>query len=91
MLLPSIHNSLDDLLDLLGQLSDADYSNPCPELSDATIGEHMRHIIEMFQCLETQYDAGTVNYDLRERNRRIQTETDFAASKISANLVSLSP
>lgn len=83
MLLPSIHNSLDDLLDLLGQLSDADYSNPCPELSDATIGEHMRHIIEMFQCLEAQYDTGIVNYDLRERNRRIQTETHFAVSKIS--------
>lgn len=83
MLLPTIHNSLNDLIDLLGQLSDTEYSNPCPELSNASIGEHTRHIIEMFQCLENQYDFGIVNYDLRERNRRIQTETDFAISKIA--------
>jgi hypothetical protein len=82
MLLPSIHNSLNDLIDLLDQLNDADYSNPCRELSDATIGEHTRHIIEMFECLESQYDSGIVNYDLRERNKFIQTNTEFAKSRI---------
>ncbi len=82
MLLPSIHNSLDDLTDLLSQLSDVDYSNPCPQLSNATIGEHSRHIIEMFQCLETAYNCGVVNYDLRERNLTLQTQTYFAISKI---------
>jgi hypothetical protein len=80
MLLPAIHNSLSELIGLLRQLSDADYSKPCPQLSNATIGEHTRHIIEMFQCLQNQYASGIVNYDLRERNYRIQTETDFAIS-----------
>ena len=84
MLLPSIHNSLNDLIDLLDQLNDTDYSNPCRELSDATIGEHTRHIIEMFECLESQYDSGIVNYDLRERNKHIQTNTGFAKSRITA-------
>ena len=49
MLLPSIHHSLQELNDLLAQISDADYAHPCHELSNATIGEHTRHIIEMFQ------------------------------------------
>jgi hypothetical protein len=44
-------------------LSQTEYSNSCAELSNATIGEHTRHIIEMFQCLENQYDLGVVNYD----------------------------
>jgi hypothetical protein len=83
MLLPSIHNSLNDLVDLLQQLSDAEYSKPCPELSNASIGEHTRHIIEMFQCLENQYEFAIVNYDLRERNYRIQTETEFTITKIA--------
>jgi hypothetical protein len=82
MLIPSIHNSLNELIDLLRQLSDDAYSMPCAELSNATIGEHMRHIIEMFQCLETQYESGIINYDNRERNRRIQTEVNFALAKI---------
>jgi hypothetical protein len=65
MLIPSINNSLNELIDLLNQLSQKEYSNSCTELSNATIGEHTRHIIEMFQCLENQYDLGVVNYDKR--------------------------
>jgi hypothetical protein len=82
MLLPSINNSLNELIDLVNQLSLQEYSNSCAELSNATIGEHTRHIIEMFQCLENQYDSGIVNYDKRERNTRIQTDTAFAIENI---------
>ncbi|RTY93028.1 DinB family protein [Flavobacterium sp. RSP46] len=82
MLLPSINNSLNELIDLLNQLSQKEYSNSCAELSNATIGEHTRHILEMFQCLENQYNSGIVNYDKRERNARIQTDTTFAIENI---------
>ena len=82
MLIPSIINSLNELIDLLNQLSQKEYSSSCAELSNATIGEHTRHIIEMFQCLENQYDLGVVNYDKRERNIRIQTDTAFAIENI---------
>ncbi|OAB27699.1 hypothetical protein SAMN05444395_105182 [Flavobacterium fryxellicola] len=82
MLIPSINNSLNELIDLLNQLSQKEYSNSCAELSNATIGEHTRHIIEMFQCLENRYDCGVVNYDNRERNSRIQTDTAFAIENI---------
>jgi hypothetical protein len=82
MLIPSINKSLNELVHLLSQLSQEEYSNPCVELSNASIGEHTRHIIEMFQCLEKQYDLGIVNYDNRERNKLIQTDTDFAIQQI---------
>jgi hypothetical protein len=82
MLIPSINNSLNELIDLLNQLENNEYSNPCSQLSNATIGEHTRHIIEMFQCLENQYDLGVVNYDKRDRNKLIQTDTDFAIQSI---------
>ncbi len=44
-LIIAIRRSLDELLD---QLSDSDYTRACPVLSGATVGEHVRHIIEMF-------------------------------------------
>lgn len=78
MLLESIRQSLDELIYLLNQLPDQDYSKSCPALSNATIGEHTRHILEMFQCLEQSYDSGILNYDSRQRNKQIQTETEFA-------------
>ena len=82
MLIPSIKNALDELSDLLKQLSNENYISPCYGLSNATIGEHTRHIIEMFQCLNIQYENGIVNYDLRKRDYLIQTDTNFAEKSI---------
>jgi hypothetical protein len=82
MLLTSINNNLDELIDLLKQLSNDEYTEPCLHLTNASIGDHTRHIIELFQCLENQYESGIVNYDKRERNIQIQTDTDFAIQQI---------
>jgi hypothetical protein len=82
MLIPSINNSLDELIELLSQLSKEEYSEPCFELSGSSIGEHTRHIVEMFQCLVRNYDSAIVNYDKRDRNKQIQTNTHFAIQTI---------
>ncbi|WP_255557665.1 hypothetical protein [Flavobacterium taihuense] len=82
MLIPSINNSLDELIELLNQLSKEEYLEPCFELSGSSIGEHTRHIVEMFQCLNRNYNSGIVNYDKRDRNKLIQTNTDFAIQAI---------
>jgi hypothetical protein len=82
MLLNSINNNLEELIDLLKQLSNDEYTKPCLHLTNASIGDHTRHIIELFQCLEKQYESGIVNYDKRERNIQIQTDTDFAIRQI---------
>ncbi|OYU79168.1 MAG: hypothetical protein CFE23_15340 [Flavobacterium sp. BFFFF1] len=82
MLITSINNSLNEMTGLLKQLSDHEYTNQCKALSNATIGEHTRHIIEMFQCLEKNYESGLVNYDNRLRNKQIQTDTAFAIASI---------
>ena len=37
----------------------------------------------MFKGLENGYDVGIVNYDNRERNTRIQTETGYAKELIT--------
>ena len=83
MLLVSVNNSLNELTGLLHQLSNSEYSKPCRELN-ATIGEHTRHIIEMFQCLDRFYDSGLVDYDKRERNYNIQTNVHSALEAIAA-------
>jgi len=86
MLIPAIYKTLNELSALVSQLSDDDYCCPCHDLSNATIGEHTRHIIEMFQCLENQYTNGVVNYDNRKRDYLIQTNTAFAKDCIDTIL-----
>jgi hypothetical protein len=78
MLIPAIRKTLKELSDLVSQLSHEDYCSPCHDLGNASIGEHTRHIIELFQCLESQYTIGEINYDHRKRDLRIQTDTTFA-------------
>jgi hypothetical protein len=89
MLTISVNKTLTELSDLLSQLSNDDYTYPCEELSSSTIGEHTRHIIELFQCLLNQYESGIINYDNRLRDYGIQTNTDKAQMAIAAILYSI--
>ncbi len=82
MLYSSIKNTLQEVVSLLRQLDETEYTQPFHELSGSTIGQHTRHIIEMFQCLIDNYNNGIVNYDLRQRNKKIETETTFAISSM---------
>src|SRR5262245_55467280 len=64
----------------LEQLTTEQYVYPSKILSNATIGQHVRHVIEMFICLENGYKSGTINYEKRKRDYRIETEKEFAGS-----------
>ena len=89
MLVNLVNSSLDELIDLLQQLSDDDYSRPREQLSGSSVGEHTRHIIEMFQCLIRFYVGGTIDYDLRERNKELEASTTSAITaiqQVKANL-----
>ena len=46
---------------------------------NATIGEHVRHVIELFQCLEKRYDTGIVNYEKRKRDHEIENNKELAS------------
>lgn len=67
-------------LDLLFQLaSDRKYSQVARAPFSASIGGHYRHVLEHFHCLIEGQPAGTVNYDARRRNPRIENEVTFAS------------
>lgn len=68
------------LSESLRLLTDAEYRQPSTTLFNATIGQHIRHIIELFICLEQGYAEGVVNYEKRKRDYRIETEKEFAIS-----------
>lgn len=77
-----VKQTLSELQHLLNQISEEDFSKPIQYLSNASIGEHTRHIIELFQCVLNSYEIGLLNYDNRERNLFIQTNPSFAIEKI---------
>ena len=74
----TVKNVFVQLSESLHQLSDEQYVRPSKTLFNATIGQHVRHIIELFICLEKGYDTGLVNYEKRKRDLLIETNKDFA-------------
>lgn len=78
----SIKNTLIELKDVLHQLNNETFTKPIPSISNATIGEHTRHIIELYQAVLTAHDTGTLNYDARPRNKTIQENKIIAITTI---------
>lgn len=76
----AVNNVFLQLSSSLDQLSEQEYIQPCSNLSNNTIGQHVRHIIELFQCLENGYEHGLVNYEKRKRDTSIETNKALAGS-----------
>lgn len=82
MLSKNCHDQINELIDLLHQIKPRHYCEISPVFISASIGQHMRHILELFGCLFSQYDSGIISYHHRERDFRLETEIDFAIRKI---------
>lgn len=67
------------LQDVLKNISSSQYRQASQRLSGATIGQHVRHVIELFLCLEKGYTHGVVNYEKRKRDIQIETDKTMAA------------
>lgn len=68
--------------ELLAQLTDAELSAPRPLLFGSSIGQHVRHIIEYYALLLGQHTTGRLNYDRRQRDRRMETDAAYARASI---------
>ena len=73
-----IQNVFVQLTETLNQLSAGEYVQPSKTLFNASIGQHVRHIIELFLCLEKGCETGVVNYEKRKRDYLIETNKDLA-------------
>jgi hypothetical protein len=73
---------LDQLSDMTRQLKAKDFSKPSAALSSATLGQHTRHTLEFFLCLEQGFREGVVNYDKRSHDKVIENDKDIALDAI---------
>lgn len=59
-------------------LTEKQFTSEIETLSGATIGQHTRHILEMFICLDQGYATGIVNYEKRKRDKSIELSKEKA-------------
>ena len=81
-LFAAVKKSIQQLTDVLDQLTAGQYSAASANLSGSSIGQHTRHIIELYQCLLNGYEQQYVCYDDRKRDVRIETDLAFAKQSL---------
>ncbi len=89
MIQASLQEQLISLQQLLQQISSSHYLNKSNMLGSSSIGQHVRHVVEMMQCLLNGYETGIVNYDERKRDNRIETDKLFTANLLQELLLGL--
>lgn len=89
-LIDSINASLTQLKHSIATIEQKEYLAKRGILSEASIGSHIRHILELFVELEKGYESGLVQYEARARDKDLETDPLLATSmieKISASLL----
>ncbi len=81
MLTQAANNILHQLAGVVEQITEEDFRRPSDALH-ATIGQHLRHTLEFFICLEQGYAQGVVNYDNRVHNKAMENDKFIALHTI---------
>lgn len=74
---------LNQLSELLDRLDPSEFTQPSELLGGSTIGEHVRHTLEFFSCLESGCMNGIVNYDKRDHDCVISSDKGIAAALVA--------
>ena len=82
MIFSQLSHQLNELHELLQKLSNDQYQQKIQHLSNASIGGHARHIIELLQCAILGYNTGEVNYVDRKRNLVLENDTKAAVIEL---------
>lgn len=75
-------NILSQLTELVNQIKQEDFSRPVSALGNSTIGQHLRHTLEFFICLEQGFESGTINYDKRAHDKMIEQDRVVALNTL---------
>lgn len=77
---PSIAcDALQQLSDLLATIDEATFHHQSQLLPGGSIGTHVRHVIEFYECLFEGLEDRQIDYDSRKRNTDIESSPERGA------------
>lgn len=75
---------LEQLFDLLSHLKPTQFSTSLTVLNGSSIGQHVRHVIEFYQCLVNGIEHGVIDYDARQRNLELEKSLAFSLDTLKS-------
>ena len=86
LFLNDIHGQL---LSFLSDMSVEDYTKPLNLLQGATVGKHVRHLIEAFETVANAVGQTQISFDHRKRNVQTETDPEYALTALAAAIAVL--
>ncbi|MDR6156706.1 putative damage-inducible protein DinB [Chryseobacterium sp. SLBN-27] len=71
-MIKSIENNLLELSQIVGPISDQLYRKKSKYLFGSSIGQHIRHILEMYEVLLSGYSSGRFSFENRNRKQILE-------------------
>lgn len=71
---------------VISQISSNDFNKKLPVLKGGTIGQHVRHMLEFYTCLFDGCNCNEINYDKRQRNLLVESNSETALDLIDETL-----
>ena len=67
---------------LLEAIDDQDYAKPLPIFNGSSIGQHIRHLYDFYNCLLNGLPSGVVDYASRQRDPSVEIDTCQAMASL---------
>ncbi|TPN82071.1 DinB family protein [Aquimarina algicola] len=82
LLISSIHKNLDNAIALLGSLDSTTYQDSSIGPYYSSVGSHIRHTLDFFDCIINGLDANDIDLTARKRDEILSTNKDSAIARI---------
>lgn len=80
---------LEDLVFHLEKLNSEEYKEPQKLVMNASIGQHIRHIINFYQAFLQGLLTGIINYDSRSRDKSIELDKELGILELRKLILKL--
>jgi uncharacterized damage-inducible protein DinB len=75
---------LQQAVDLVERLDDHAFTQLNPALALSSVGSHLRHCLDFYQCLLSGLVLGRINYDDRQRDAQVEQHRHLALIRLKA-------
>lgn len=87
--LQALQNQLQTIKNIIELIDEHAYCFSSAWLSQSTIGQHSRHVIELAACMTDGYECGEICYDKRKRDKQVETNRLYAVATIDKLILQL--
>lgn len=77
-------------LDVLQNIPEFLYTEVVPQYFSGSVGKHIRHILNFYECFLNGISSGRIDYDARIRDTSVETSVMAAQTRIRAMMKTLS-